>query len=469
MIPNIGSTQLGICTLVALTPLWQGTPMHTKHERTSPETVSERVLTLNDREALVDLDRRFCHDLAQHNSDLFSRLMSARATPSALDRKTEAQLIIDLAPHLSDFLGTWFGIEHEIMSIRAATAARDAVREVKRNFVQRQAVKSYTDPSDFDGAALRASLKGYGIHPFTEQRFSECVLEWQASGKTDALDLAKRYAAWAALTEAGQAEHAHDVLFRVPHKIDHQHLVPVQTVERDGAMMHRLPEGRWRARDGFALTDAGMTTDQALDQMNYCIWCHEQGKDSCSRGLTDRKTGAFQSSPFGVALAGCPLEERISEMHMLRADGELIGAFATILIDNPMVAATGHRICNDCMKACIYQKQEPVDIPQAESAILRDVLALPWGFELYALLTRWNPLDIRRPIEKPASGRSALIVGLGPAGFTLAHHLLNEDSITERKFFYLTDVVGKAFSGSIYGCKSAAHNDDRHSQLEIGD
>ena len=426
MIPNIGSTQLGICTLVALTPLWQGTPMHTKHERTSPEAVSEWIATLKDREALVDLDRRFCHDLAQHNSDLLSRLMSARATPSSLDRKTEAQLIIDLAPHLSDFLGAWFGIEHEIMSIRAATAARDAVREVKRNFVQRQAVKSYTDPSDFDGPALRAALKGYGVHPFTEQRFSECVLEWQASGKTDALDLAKRYAAWAALTEAGQAEHAHDVLFRVPHKIDHQHLVPVQTVERDGAMMHRLPEGRWRARDGFALTDAGMTTDQALDQMNYCIWCHEQGKDSCSRGLTDRKTGAFQSSPFGVALAGCPLEERISEMHMLRADGELIGAFATILIDNPMVAATGHRICNDCMKACIYQKQEPVDIPQAESAILRDILALPWGFELYALLTRWNPLDIRRPIEKPESGRSALIVGLGPAGFTLAHHLLNE-------------------------------------------
>jgi NADPH-dependent glutamate synthase beta subunit-like oxidoreductase/NAD(P)H-flavin reductase len=78
------------------------------------------------------------------------------------------------------------------------------------------------------------------------------------------------------------------------------------------------------------------------------------------------------------------------------------------------------------MKACIYQKQDPVDIPQAESAILRQVLALPWGFEIYALLTRWNPLNFRRPIEKPDSGRSALIVGLGPAGFTLAHHLLSE-------------------------------------------
>ena len=187
-----------------------------------------------------------------------------------------------------------------------------------------------------------------------------------------------------------------------------------------------LPEHDWRARDGFALTDHGMTSQQALDQINYCIWCHNQGKDSCSKGLKDRKTGAFQKSPFGVTLAGCPLEEKISEMHALRAQGHVLGAFATIAVDNPMMAATGQRICNDCMKACIYQKQEPVDIPQAETAILKDVLGLPWGFEIYSLLTRWNPLDIRRPLPLPDSGRKVLIVGLGPAGFTLAHHLMND-------------------------------------------
>ena len=42
---------------------------------------------------------------------------------------------------------------------------------------------------------------------------------------------------------------------------------------------------------------------------------------------------------------------------------------AIAIIDNPMCAATGHRICNDCMKACIYQKQEPVDIPQVETRV----------------------------------------------------------------------------------------------------
>ncbi len=62
-----------------------------------------------------------------------------------------------------------------------------------------------------------------------------------------------------------------------------------------------------------------------------------------------------------------------------------------------MVAATGHRICNDCMKSCIYQKQDPVNIPQAETRTLKDVLELPWGFEIYSLLTRWNPLEPAPP------------------------------------------------------------------------
>ena len=108
-----------------------------------------------------------------------------------------------------------------------------------------------------------------------------------------------------------------------------------------------------------------------------------------------------------MPLAGCPLEERISEFHKLRADGVPIGALAMICVDNPMVAGTGHRICNDCMKSCIYQKQDPVDIPQSETRMLKDVLALPWGFEIYSLLTRWNPLDLQPSAARGVAPASA--------------------------------------------------------------
>ncbi len=91
-----------------------------------------------------------------------------------------------------------------------------------------------------------------------------------------------------------------------------------------------------------------------------------------------------------------------------------------------MCAGTGHRICNDCMKACIFQKQDPVNIPQIETGILTDVLRLPWGVEIYGLLTRWNPLNVRRPYALPYNGKKVLVVGMGPAGYTLAHYLVNE-------------------------------------------
>jgi NADPH-dependent glutamate synthase beta subunit-like oxidoreductase/NAD(P)H-flavin reductase len=377
------------------------------------------------RDGLVRLDKLFLERLAGDEA-LYRRLLEARAAPESLDAKAEGELVIALGEALEPFLAELFGIGAELDAAAAETAGLDPIHSVKRLFVQRQAVRKYADPAGFDGPALRAALEARMGAALDERGFAVQVQAWEKNEQADALDEAMRYAAWATLTPEGRAAHAGGTLFRVPAKIDPNTLVPVETIERDGVTMLRLPEHDWRARDGFALTDPGMNTQQALDQMNYCIWCHSQGKDSCSKGLRDRKTGEFQKSPFGVTLAGCPLDEKISEMHALRAQGHLLGAFATIAVDNPMMAATGHRICNDCMKACIYQKQEPVDIPQAETHILRQVLGLPWGFEIYALLTRWNPLNIRRPLPASDSGRKVLVVGLGPAGFTLAHHLMND-------------------------------------------
>jgi hypothetical protein len=217
------------------------------------------------------------------------------------------------------------------------------------------------------------------------------------------LDLALRYAAWAALTPAGKARHASGVLFKAPHKLDYQHLVPLASDSAAGYTVFTAEPAHLRRREGFELTDAGTDLVGALDQAHYCIWCHEQGKDSCSKGLKEKNasgkgSASFKKSPFGVTLAGCPLEEKISEFHKVKTEGLAIGALAVIIVDNPMVAATGHRICNDCMKACIYQKQEPVDIPQAETHAERRARTAV-GFEIYSLLTRWNRSTCARRIR----------------------------------------------------------------------
>jgi NADPH-dependent glutamate synthase beta subunit-like oxidoreductase/NAD(P)H-flavin reductase len=385
---------------------------------------------LHARDGLVALDRIFVDWLTAEDAALANRMLAARAAPDAVPALDESALVIDLGARLEAFLGRLFGIEAQLAALAARTRTLDPLWSTKRNFVQRRALKAHKpeQAETFDGPALAAALEARMGEALTEASFARHVEAWSAAGDAaaEALAQAERYAAWAALSAPGRAKHAQGVLFRTPRKIDAMNLVPVERIERHGVTMMRLPEHDWRERDAFALTDRGMDDVQALDQINYCIWCHTQAKDSCSKGLKDRKTGAFQKTVFGTTLAGCPLEEKISEMHTLRARGNVVGALATIAVDNPLCAGTGHRICNDCMKACIYQKQEPVDIPQAETRILKDVLALPWGFEIYSLLTRWNPLDIRRPLPRPDSGRKVLVVGLGPAGYTLAHHLMND-------------------------------------------
>jgi len=387
---------------------------------------------LYQREGLVRLDAKFLEWLQAASVELYNRLMEARSNPSGLARKQESELIVDLAPHVEDFLGELFGITAEVRVLQARHNALEPLYALKRKFVQKKAISGVTEEraSAINGDALAADLENLFNEPLTEKSFVEHVSRWLEAGEEHAAQLrtAEQYAAWAALSPAGRAKHHRDVLFKVPHKLDMTHLVPVETVVVGGVARMALPADRLRHREGFKLTDPGMDLTAALDQAHYCIKCHNQGKDSCSTGLKE-KDGAFKPSVFGVTLAGCPLEEKISEMNVVKQRGNSIGALAIVTIDNPMAAGTGHRICNDCMKSCIFQKQEPVDIPQVETRTLKDVLELPWGFEIYSLLTRWNPLDFKRPVPLPESGYKVLVVGLGPAGFTLAHHLMNDGHV----------------------------------------
>ncbi len=246
--------------------------------------------------------------------------------------------------------------------------------------------------------------------PFAEQLLAT-VQRWCYAAANDA-EMKKSVAGW--------------VSFKKPEKTDFQHLVPCETVSPDGYTALTGPQATLRRRDGFALTDSRYSEREVLYEVDHCIYCHETDTDYCAQGMHNKTTGTFKVNPLGVNQTGCPLDQKISEMHLVKRQGDNIGALALIVVDNPMCPGTGHRICNDCMKGCIYQKTEPVDIPQIETNVLTDVLFMPYGFEIYSLLTRWNPLNVKRPYALPYNGKKVLVVGMGPAGYTLAHFLLNE-------------------------------------------
>jgi len=387
---------------------------------------------LYSRPGLERLDARFGQFLLARDPELAARLAAARAAGDTLARRDESELWLSLAPLLDAFLCALFAIGADVAQLVERQNELEVVFEVRRKFVQRQIAKKATgeDAAGIDGDAALAALEAHLHGPFEAVRFARAVRAWleRESQCRAELAAAERFVTWAALSPAGRRRFGDHALFQVPRKHDPLKQVATGTRQEGGITWLEAPaEHALRQRRGFELTDAGCDLAAGLGEIHYCIYCHHQDKDSCSSGLRGA-SGAFEHSALGVLQTGCPLGERISEMHEAKRRGHVLSALAIACVDNPMLAGTGHRICNDCMVSCIYQKQhrDPVNIPQAETRILKDVLELPWGFEIYSLLTRWNPLNLRRPLPRPPSGRSVLVVGAGPAGYTLAHHLLND-------------------------------------------
>ena len=396
------------------------------------------------------------------------------------EKKVESKILTDAAPFLSEFVAQMFGISREREELEREIIEQNPIWKYKF-FVQRRAIKKYKaeDLADFNETELFSAIRELRYNAFDEtlihdeelavaditvklleaeeiltknlemtisaqntinkikaaydklkdktfgKVFSRFVLESEADGDLLQVEAAlKVLEAWSAVAFFKRERKWYS--FKTPHALDYQNLVHLIHPNPKLPNLLRGAEREMRRRDGFTLTDERGTLRDSLYEVDYCLICHEREKDSCSTGLHEPKSVNAKVNPLGIALEGCPLDEKISEMHLLKKQGDSIASLALVTIDNPMCAGTGHRICNDCMKGCIFQKQEPVNIPLAETATLTDVLDLPYGFEIYSLLTRWNPLNAKRPYSLPYNGKNIMVVGLGPAGYTLAHYLLNE-------------------------------------------
>ena len=417
---------------------------------------------LYEPQALARLTTTFDAFLAARDASIGARLATYRASQGEGMTPEEISFVLaDAAPHLGGFLARLFRIEAAWDAQGAMIRDEDETVLGFRNKFIEPLAKKYkgVDVASFERSALQAAVVALRDAARDGARLvhDEEYLTARAAGLLSAelpskvfLAGLRAHAPWSSLSDdaalVGAARLALEqwcltvqsddnfhpaasnawVVFKQPAKTDVQHLVHHPEFDRGGYKAWAAQDQHRRRRDGFALTDPRYGQRRVLYEVDHCIYCHDRDNDTCSKGMPNKKEGGFKTNALGVPVTGCPLSEKISEMHIVKRQGDNIGALALIVIDNPMCPGTGHRICNDCMKGCIYQKTEPVNIPQIETNVLTDVLNLPWGFEIYALLTRWNPLNVKRPHLQPYNGKKVMVVGLGPAGYTLAHYLLQE-------------------------------------------
>ena len=424
---------------------------------------------------LTEVFHSFLHEREPVVADALKKYTSQRGI--GFEKRAASKILTDAAPFLSEFVAKMFRIEPDRAELEKEILVQNPIWRYKF-FVQRRAIKRYKAEqiADLNEQELwigLTELRNFGFddtlvrdeelsiaemtaelldaeealikdptadvastvnkvnkaHDKAKNKtfarlFTNYVLVEDATGDLLIIKAALHLVeAWSAVAFFKKTKRWYS--FRTPHALDYQNLVHLIHPEPKLHNIMRGAESELRRRDGFKLTDERGTMRDALYETDYCLICHERDKDSCSTGLHN-PDGSFKKNPLGISTAGCPLDEKISEMHLLKRQGDPIASLALVALDNPMCAGTGHRICNDCMKGCIFQKQDPVNIPLAETASLTDVLKLPYGFEIYSLLTRWNPLNSVRQHPSSYNGKNVLVVGLGPAGYTLAHYLINE-------------------------------------------
>jgi NADPH-dependent glutamate synthase beta subunit-like oxidoreductase/NAD(P)H-flavin reductase len=385
-------------------------------------------------EGLNRLDQTF---LTKLTPELKANLLAYRQESKTFSPLEISDLLLACAPILEEFLAELFQIEDAVAIEQAKTIANNPISAFKKYFVLRRAKKQLLNADALPSFSelnqwLESQLKNAALKSKDpEMNVALLANQFLQDAEKNSAEIEKltEWCVRAMTSEEGKKIITGWVSFRIPQRVDYENLVPCSTVEEDKLNRLTINDDHLRLRDGFKLTDPRMNARDVQDEVNYCIYCHDHDGDFCSKGFPVKKGDPEQGlkkNPLDVVMTGCPLEEKISEMNLLKRDGFTLGSLAMVMVDNPMCPATGHRICNDCMKACIYQKQDPVNIPQIETRVLTDVLDLPWGVEIYDLLTRWNPLRQKQWVMKPYNGLKVMIAGMGPAGFTLAHHLLLE-------------------------------------------
>ena len=383
---------------------------------------------------LYALDQRFLSYLQEEDHDLYDQLIKLRAKMD-LSPTFHSAFIMALAPHVESFVIGLFAIEQAAEQLQSRVLSHQPVLAFKQQFVLKRARRVISQAESFPAFDVLTEkvlneLGNYDSCDDLEMRIAQYGMHLLSDSEKNApsIDQLVQWCAACLTTAEGKIFTQGWAAFALPQKRDFDQLVKTQASKEDASLQEVDPLTH-RQREGFELTDKRMPLRERMAEVDYCVYCHKNDGDFCSKGFPIKKKEpelGLKTDPLGNVLTGCPLEEKISEMHLLQREGYSIAALAVVMIDNPMCPVTGHRICNDCMKACIYQKQDPVDIPQIETGVLTDVLSLPYGVEIYDLLTKWNPLRHTQYLPQDYSGRKVLVMGMGPAGFTLAHHLLME-------------------------------------------
>ena len=187
------------------------------------------------------------------------------------------------------------------------------------------------------------------------------------------------------------------------------------------------PDDRLRRRDGFKLTDARMTPREVLSEIHYCVSATSATRTPARRGFATR-TGKVAANPLGIALERLPARrEDLRDALLRKARRRASARWRIVMHRQPDVPR--HRPPH------LQRLHEGLHLPEAgagQHPADRDRRAHRRARAAVGLRDL-RPAHALEPAQRRAArtrcrttARTCSSSASGPAGYTLAHYLVNE-------------------------------------------
>ena len=369
-----------------------------------------------------------------------SRRRRTRSAPVA-----RGNLIVAMAPHVSRFVARLFGVGAEAEALVAATRAYDVLFRFKIDFVRRRAlpllkggahvtataedhalVEEPCRRPDFDRPGARAAR--------SRGRLLRCSIAKRRlrAGGTDADKAARRRRdrVAEALVRRAPPRPALSRLGRVPLSRERSTTTTwCRSSGRDPALPEAMvgPDEKLRRRDGFALTDARYTRARgaerdpllrALPRARQGLLLEGHSRQGRRGRRPTRSASRWPAARSTRRSPRCTLLRKRGDAHRRAGDRH-----------RRQPDVPGHRPPH------LQRLHEGLHLPEAGAGQHPADRDRRPDRRAEAAVGRRDlrPADALEPAERrsgpyalPYNGKNVLVVGLGPAGYTLSHYLLNE-------------------------------------------
>ena len=154
-------------------------------------------------------------------------------------------------------------------------------------------------------------FEGISIEPGDEAHFNYEMIK-------NIIDVLEKWCFMRAHDKNACKEIKNWILYKIPLDLNYLDLVHNKVTDKQVPEKMYGSEESLRRRDGFKLTDERYNEREVMSEVEYCVFCHERKKDSCSKGCHEKDGAVEERIRSVLSLTAARLTKKFPKCIILR-------------------------------------------------------------------------------------------------------------------------------------------------------